>query len=758
MQTQARSVAALVIVLSGVSSEASAAGALPNGGQFVAGAGTINTGASRVDIVQSSARGVIDWHSFSIGNGNSVNVDNGTGATLSRVTGADASLIDGGLKATGSFYLVNPQGVVIGANGIVTTGGRFVASALDIGNDAFMAGGALTFTGSGGGSVVNLGKISSTGGDVLLISRTLAENDGAISAPNGSAELAAGDQVLVRDSSAAPQTYVQAPTHGDAVNKGDIAAAQIALQAADGNVFALAGNNTALRATGTATRDGHVWLIAPDGTAHVHASIVATNADGSGGTVDTSGAKLHLDDADIHAAQWNLQSPLFNVGPRTTTTLLKQLNQGTSVSLDATQGDIVMERTLSWSGDASLNVNANRSVTIGPMATLGNTGGGNLTLRADASGIDNGGSVTNLGTIDWSKSTGVVSALYDMNGTYTAGTIRGNDAWSAAAFSGLKTQLTTYKLVNSTDDMSKIASDLGGAYALGKDLDYKDVPTGNGIASAINGVFAGQFDGMGHVIRNLSLDASTVPSQQYLGLFTVIGASGVVRNISVVDANVSGGYIDVGILAGLNQGLITNASVSGHSTATLGNSAGGIVDDNEGVIERSSSSASVYAAFVGGAFVAANGGSIVQSFATGDVSGTNGSTTGAFVYTNNGTITQSYSTGSAASAQVGGLAVYNFGTIGESFTSAAIGPNAAGAIAYQNAGTIDNNVFWDTQRTGAANGVYTGTSVPAANGLTTAQMSTSSSFGPTWDFNSDGVWAMPAGGTHPVLRWQTQSQ
>jgi hypothetical protein len=46
-----------------------------------------------------------------------------------------------------------------------------------------------------------------------------------------------------------------------------------------------------------------------------------------------------------------------------------------------------------------------------------------------------------------------------------------------------------------------------------------------------------------------------------------------------------------------------------------------------------------------------------------------------------------------------------------------------------------------------------GTPIPAANELTTGQMSTPASF-VSYDFSSTGVWAMPAGATHPALRWQ----
>jgi hypothetical protein len=37
-------------------------------------------------------------------------------------------------------------------------------------------------------------------------------------------------------------------------------------------------------------------------------------------------------------------------------------------------------------------------------------------------------------------------------------------------------------------------------------------------------------------------------------------------------------------------------------------------------------------------------------------------------------------------------------------------------------------------------------------------MSAAASFGTTWDFSPTGTWVMPAGGTHPILRWQQDAQ
>jgi hypothetical protein len=70
-------------------------------------------------------------------------------------------------------------------------------------------------------------------------------------------------------------------------------------------------------------------------------------------------------------------------------------------------------------------------------------------------------------------------------------------------------------------------------------------------------------------------------------------------------------------------------------------------------------------------------------------------------------------------------------------------------------GTIAPDVYWNKDTTTQAQGVAQGPQLPASNGLTTAQMSTPSSF-VSYDFSPTGVWAMPAGATHPILRWQLE--
>jgi hypothetical protein len=349
-------------------------------------------------------------------------------------------------------------------------------------------------------------------------------------------------------------------------------------------------------------------------------------------------------------------------------------------------------------------------------------------------------------------------------------------------------------------------------YALGKDVDISApsccspdvyVPIGTRAAP-----FTGQFDGMGHTLSNLNVQQGVsdtidpVYPQYAGGLFGEVGATGVVRNVSVNGFVKLAGMSSFGIAVGVNYGQIVHVRTSGRlslenpleSTYTT---SGGLVGGNYGAIIRSSSDATTLSEGIGGVggLVGYNlfGGLILQSYAAESPSVTaasglsttssigHGFGAGGLVGHNDGRIVQSYATGSvlyAGYCGVGGitcggmassaLVLSSNGTIEQSFATGKV--TQAGTPAYTfppiglavyNAGTIANDVFWDKQTTGATLGVafdhpVLGNPAPAANGLTTAQMSTPSSFGATYDFSANGVWAMPAGATHPVLRWQLE--
>ena len=736
-KTQSVSAISFAVVTLFASVGAHAGGLLPVGGQFVAGSGSIDSNGTQMTINQTSSRGIIDWKGFSIGHDNRVDIHNGNGATLNRVTGNYSSWISGMLTSTGSVYLINPQGVVIAPSGVISTGGRLVVSTLDIDNTAFMNGGPLTFTGNSNAQIVNLGTIGSSGGDVFLISRNEVSNSGSISAPTGTVELVAGQSVLLQDSTSSRQVFVQTGSHGNVTNRGTLQAAQVSLQAADGNIYAMGGNHSAIRATGTATRDGHVWLVADTGYVKQVGRVDATNADGTGGTVDTVAGIfstcLH-GHTTVAAGLWNITTPSLVMTWPVSAAFSNSLNAGTSVNVTTTQGDIEVGSDLDWRGNASLSLGAYRSIAIDPGKKISNRGAGNLTLRADLTGFDVQGSVTNRGTLDWSKSTGTASAFYDMNGAYVPGRLLANAAWTPTQGSGLVTQITGYALANWLSDLMQIANNPAGNYAIGKDIDGTNrvfISVGTPAMP-----FTGQFDGLGHTV-SLMIAGLTEPDGTNLpaGMFGVIGSTGVVRNLNLRNSILWNDFhnpslTQAGMVAGINKGHIANVFASGSLRFSNGAVLGGLVGENDGVIERSASDVNLTASQ---------------------------STLAGLVGINNGTIAQSYSTGIVSASNpvnAGGLVAVNRGKISQSFTAGAVALDQAsnpnpGAIAGDSGGTVTADNYWNVQATGLTNGG----GVPDSHGLTTAQMSNPASF-VGWDFSTNGAWFMPNGSTHPVLQWQ----
>src|SRR5579871_1830714 len=83
-----------VALIAGLSTAAAAAPALPTGGEVAAGQASITkSSGSSLTIDQTSAKAVIDWTSFRVGQGGTVIFDNGSGATLNEVSGPSPAQI-----------------------------------------------------------------------------------------------------------------------------------------------------------------------------------------------------------------------------------------------------------------------------------------------------------------------------------------------------------------------------------------------------------------------------------------------------------------------------------------------------------------------------------------------------------------------------------------------------------------------------------------------------------------------------------------
>src|SRR3546814_1161133 len=77
-------------------------------------------------ITQASDRAIVNWQSFSIGDGNRVDIrqPDARSVLLNRVTGETTSTIAGSLNANGQVFLINPNGIQITSTGTVRAAGR----------------------------------------------------------------------------------------------------------------------------------------------------------------------------------------------------------------------------------------------------------------------------------------------------------------------------------------------------------------------------------------------------------------------------------------------------------------------------------------------------------------------------------------------------------------------------------------------------------------------------------------------------------
>ena len=242
---------------------------------------------------QASQSAIVNWQSFNVGSGESlrINQNSASAAMLARVVGNAPSSILGSIQANGRLYLVNPRGVIIGKDAVIDTA-SFVATTLNISDQEFLKGGALSFSGNSTASIENLGTVRANNGNVMLFAFTV-KNSGTLQAPNGTVGLAAGNEVLLA-SPDAPDFLVRVAEPVDAKtgveNTGLIEGVQAQLQAAGGSLYELAINQAGtVRATGSQIQNGRVILTAGGGSVQVSGTVSAHNADGSGGEILVGG-------------------------------------------------------------------------------------------------------------------------------------------------------------------------------------------------------------------------------------------------------------------------------------------------------------------------------------------------------------------------------------------------------------------------------------------------------------------------------------
>ncbi|WP_242098433.1 YDG domain-containing protein, partial [Sphingomonas sp. CROZ-RG-20F-R02-07] len=169
------------------------------GPQVSAGAASVaGVGTTNVVVTQTTDKAVIDWRAFSVDNGTSVAFRQpGAGSiALNRITGSGQTRIDGSLVANGQVWLLNPNGVLIGAGGQVNAAG-FLASTHAMSNADFL-GGNYTLTGDGSAAgVTNLGAIVAADGGYAVLAGNHVANAGLVQARLGTVALGAGKTMVL---------------------------------------------------------------------------------------------------------------------------------------------------------------------------------------------------------------------------------------------------------------------------------------------------------------------------------------------------------------------------------------------------------------------------------------------------------------------------------------------------------------------------------------------------------------------------------
>ncbi|MBL9159095.1 MAG: filamentous hemagglutinin N-terminal domain-containing protein [Verrucomicrobiales bacterium] len=602
----------------------------PSGGAVAAGSAGISSHGSTLTITQGSNRAIINWQDFSISAGETTRFiqPSSSSAMLNRVIGGNPSQIHGRLQANGQVYLINPNGILVGPGGVVDTGG-FLASTLDLSDDEFLRGGDLRFSGNSNASVINLGSIGASEGDVILIARTI-ENHGEIHAPKGTASLAAGSEVLVK-ASGEDRVFIEAGK-GSVTNKGLIEGAAAEIKAAGGNEYALAINNEGtVRATGVSNSGGRIRLVANGGKIRQAGTLKATKAptatenadvrvigkdvevtetsriEAPGGFVETSGDRISIapgsivdtragegtagmwliDPADLNVITGGGNDPTAStVDPLTVASLLNLSN----ITLQATNS-ITVSNLIDASANAAANsltldtvtLNLNAPIILKTGATLSGT---SLltTVNVGAGGrVQNGiDAVTANGTVNLAASTYNLPGTVNIAKNVTLNGTAGSTVLDAGnAFGVMSISAGTVTLDGLTLQRGRAISAGGLRVSGGANVTIRNSAiTAN---ASTNSSGSGEFGGgvLTAAGTTISIDRSTISNNtarygagvDHYGVLTITNST---ISGNVASSSGGGAYINPGASLSITNSTVANNRSSGVGTG-LDNDGGTLI-------------------------------------------------------------------------------------------------------------------------------------------------------------------------------------
>lgn len=647
-------------MLMAIATNAAAESPLPSGGDVVAGSADIAQSGAHMTINQHSNKAVINWQSFDIGADHTVTFQQpGANAmALNRVITNNPSEIFGTLNANGQVWLINPNGVLFGNGASVNVGG-LVASTLAIGNQAFLDGN-YTLTGDGG-TVVNNGQLHVTPGGYIALIGGQVSNNGVMVAKLGTVALAAGNKVTLdfAGNSLVDVTVDQATLDALVANhqliKADGGKVLLTAKAANTLLTTVVNNTGIVQARTVQNENGVIKLMGgfDNDAIQVAGTLDASAPDGGdGGFIETSAANVQIADS-IHVTTaapegdtgtWLIDPTNFTVAAgsdsQTTSSIGANTLQTSLASNNVTletagsgseAGDINVNADVTW-GANTLTLNAHNDININAVLTAEGSAGLALNYGGtdgDSSATPVDGSSLNMKLTD----AGFVGRV-DITGTGNSVSINGANY---TIITGLGTETSS-----GDGTLQGMMGDLAGHYVLGDDITIgsADDSWNGGKGFDPVGEFSGTFDGLGHTINGLTINR---PETNKQGLFSVISSNGTVRNVGLVGGSITGKNF-VGGLAGKNNGLIHHVRTTG--TVNGAGTVGGVVGKNLGE------------------------GKIQHAYATGEIRSTDGNNIGGLVGSNYGTVVQSHATGTITGERfIGGLVGFNGGTIKQSYAT-----------------------------------------------------------------------------------------
>ena len=247
-----------------------------------------------------------------------------------------------------------------------------------------------------------------------------------------------------------------------------------------------------------------------------------------------------------------------------------------------------------------------------------------------------------------------------------------------------------------------------------------DGTTAAGTMLFLRNPFTATFEGNGHTVSNLFIDADTVV---LVGLFGYASSS--IRNVGMTDVDVKGADLAGGLI-GFNFGEIRASYVTGRVSGK--ENVGGLVGINH------------------------SNGEILASYATSRVSGEDDM--GGLVGDNRGKITAAYATGHVSGEkEAGGLVGFNQSTgeiHGSYATSRVTGDSDVGGLVGLNEGAVTVS-YWDTSTSGHTTG-------SSGEGKTTVELQTptgSSGIYQSWDAD---LWHFGTASQYPTLKANVDGQ